>query len=60
MTQLFLQIDNLTLQIPVMLCVGDVTLPTRVTFSGMSCAYTPLTAFFPFGTLMGVTMLGAP
>ena len=60
MAQLSLQIDNLMLQIPIMLCVGDVTLPMRVTFSGMSCTYTPLTAFSPFGTPMGITMLGAP
>ena len=60
MAQLSLQIGNLMLQILVILCVGDVTLPTRVTFSGTSCAYTPLMAFSPFGTPMGITILGAP
>ena len=60
MTQLSLQIGNLTLQILVMLCMGDMTFPTSVTFGGMSCVDTPLTVFSPFGTPMRITMLGAP
>ena len=60
MAQLSLQIYNLTLQIPIMLRVGVVTLPLRVAPGGMSCTYTPLMAFSPFGTPSRITVLGAP
>ena len=59
MAQLSLQIGNLTLQIPITLYVGDVTLPMRVAFGVRSCTYTSLMAFSPFGTPLGITMLGA-
>ena len=58
--QLSFQLVNLTLQVPVIFCMGNMTLPTRATFGGMSCAHTPLTAFPPFGTPVRLTMLGAP
>ena len=60
MAQLPFQLINLALQVPFILCVGNMTLPTRMTFGGMICAYTPLMAFSSFRTLVGVTMLGAP
>ena len=60
MVQLSLQICNLTLRIPIMLRVGDVTLPTKVAPGGMSCMYTPLMVFSPFGTPSRITMLGTP
>ena len=60
MAQLSLQIRNLTLQIPLMLRVGDVTLPPRVASDCMSCTYTPFVAFSPFGTPSRTTMLRAP
>ena len=60
MAQLSLQIGNLTLQIPIMLRMGDVTLPTKVASGSMSCTYTPLMALSPLGTPTGITMLGAP
>ena len=50
---------NFTLQVPVILCIGNMTLPTRATFDGMSCAHTPLTTLSPFGTPVRITMLGA-
>ena len=60
MAQLPFQHINLALQVPIVLYVGNMTLPSGVTFGGMSCAYAPLTAFPPFKTLVGITMLGAP
>ena len=60
MVQLSLQLVNLTLKVPVIFCMGNMTLPTRATFGSMSCAHTPLTTFPLFGTPVRITMLGAP
>ena len=60
MAQFPFQLINLALQVPFILYVRSMTLPPRVTFGGMSYAYTPLTAFSPLGTPVGITMLGAP
>ena len=48
MTQLPLQFVDFALHVSVILCMGDVTLPSRLTFAGMSCAHTSLTAPSPF------------
>ena len=60
MSQLSFQLVNLTLQVPVMLCMGDMTLPMRVTFGGMSCAHTPLATFSSSETPVGIIILRAP
>ena len=58
MAQLSFQLVNLTQHVPVLLFIGNVTLPTRVTFVGMSCAHTPLTALSPFEASLWIFMLG--
>ena len=59
-TQLSYQLVNFTLHVPVILCMGDMTLPSRLTFAGMSCSYTSLTALSLFEAPMWVAMLGTP
>jgi len=58
--QLPLQLINFTLHVFVILCIGDMILSSRLTFAGMSCAHTSLTALSPFEALVQVAMLGTP
>ena len=60
MAQLPFQLVNFMLQVPAILCMGNMTLPTRVTFGGMSCAHTPLTAFSSFETPVKDYHAGSP
>ena len=48
MTQLPFQLVDFTLHVSVILCIGNMTLPSRLIFTGMSCAHTSLTAPSPF------------
>ena len=41
-TQLFLQLINFTLHVSFILCMGDMALPSWLTFAGMRCMHTSL------------------
>ena len=60
MTQLPLQLADFTLHVSVILCMGNMTLPLRLTFTGMSCVHTSLTAPFLFEAPALIAMLRTP
>ena len=41
-TQFLLQLINFTLHVPFILCMGNIALPLRLTFTGIRCVHTPL------------------
>ena len=59
-TQLSFQLINFTLHVSVILCMGDMTLPPRLTFASMSCTHTSLMALSPLEALVRITTLGTP
>ena len=59
-TQLSFQFVNFTLHVSVILCMGDMALPSRLAFASMSCAYTSFTALSPFEDPVRIAMLGTP
>ena len=60
MTQPSFQLVNFTLHVSVILCMGDMTLPSRLTFAGMSCTHTSFMALSPFEAPVRIAMLGTP
>ena len=60
MTQLPLQLVDFTLHVSVILCVGNMTLPSRLTFTSMNCVHTSLTAPSPFEAPALIAMLETP
>ena len=60
MTQLPLQLVDFTLHVSIILCMGNMALPSRLTFTGMSCVHTSLTASYSFKAPMRIAMLRTP
>ena len=59
-TQLFLQLINFTLHVSFILCMGDVALPSWLTFAGMRCMHTSLIIPLLLKVYNGIVMLKAP
>ena len=59
-TQLLLQLINFTLHVSFILCMGDVALPSWLTFAGMRCMHTSLMISPLLKVYNGIVMLRAP
>ena len=58
--QLSFQLINFTLHVPVILYIGDMTLPSRLAFAGMSCTHTSPTVLSPLEAPVRIATLGTP
>ena len=59
-TQFPFQFIDFTLHVSIILCMGNMTLPSRLTFTGMSCVHTSLTTSSSFEAPTLIAMLGSP
>ena len=59
-TKLLLQLINFTLHVSFILCMGDMALPSWLTFAGMRCMHTSLMISFLLKVYNGIIMLRAP
>ena len=59
-TQISFQFINFTLHVPVILYIGDMTLPSRLAFAGMSCTHTSPTVLSPLEAPVRIATLGTP